>query len=492
MKNYMMLVGLMMAMAWFLNAQETEVVEGEKSPQPSYGYGSDDSAPAGSIETESAIRPESPAGSEEVAEAPKTASLPMIRTVEKGSSDEPDAATASLWSRVQWNATVDMQVDKEMWDEFYDKSKSHLQTYNLIQTRRRTMVDDFWLRVALRAKYKLQNFESAFALRFYPYWTLRREGTFQQGEDLDKFLDVLEINQAYLKAFKDYKYEEKELGVFFKVGRDGLLTTGSQLFGNYLELPTGGYGEATKANVTGPFKNRKVFANMMEVGCTFKLGDIVSGNTSLMIGGNFNNKKWYSAGSNPESELMDSKLTAGFSRAYQDLYFLKDFIHVGGGYRVYTTYGDKKESRVTGVDDTGAIITEMVTVQGQSKYINGEWGVDVTFTPQCKLYTEFGFQKLGVGSTTGVIRPFTAGITIPTGNVLDLLAIEIENVSDTYFNCKSMRDQVGNREGTESFAWGVVTEKWLLKDRVSVAWGVYTGSAYGDMKTSFRLTSNFD
>jgi len=486
------------AAAGYLSAQDTDSAEGgvESTPTSLFSSESDESGQVQQIETTSGVRPE-PVAEPEASESRAMSS--DAEDTEEGAEPESSEDNGSLLSKVQWNATADMQVDKEMWDEFYDKSPSNVQTYNLTKTRHRTMVDDFWMRVALRAKFRTKYFESAFALRFYPYWTLRRQGPFRDGEDLDRYLDVLEINQAYLKTFKEYTRDDTKWGVFFKVGRDGLLTTGSQLFGNYLELPTGGYGETLKPNVTGPFLNRKVFANMMETGFSFTLGDLMSGKTSLMVGGNFNNKKWYSSGSNPESELLDSKLTAGFTRGYQDLYFWKDRIHLGGGYRVYTTYVDDAEYRpvqtaagADSLDDSGEVVTEYVEFQGQRKYRNGEWVVDVTFTPDCKLYTEFGFQKLGVGSSTGVIRPFTAGITIPTGKVLDVLAVEVENVSDTYFNDKSMRDQVGTRKGTKSFAWGIVTEKWLLKDRVCVDWGVYTGSAYGDMKTSFRLTSNFN
>jgi hypothetical protein len=111
--------------------------------------------------------------------------------------------------------------------------------------------------------------------------------------------------------------------------------------------------------------------------------------------------------------------------------------------------------------------------------------------PGLKLYSEFGYQKLGAISETGIVRPFTAGITIPTGGVLDLLAFEIENVSNTFFSNLSRRDPVGNRKDTKSFAWGIVIDKWFLEDRAGVSWGVYTGNPYGDMKTSLRLTSNF-
>jgi hypothetical protein len=416
------------------------------------------------------------------------------RSATDSPEDESKAGSAakdrkSILSNVQWGGTVDMQADKEMWDELSTDSKNRLQSASLNQWYRKVM-DDFWLRVALRAKYSSKYFESAFALRFYPYWTMRRKGDFQSSKDLDRYLELFEINQAYLKTFKDYKNGDNEFGLHFKIGRDGLLSTGSQLFGNYLELPTGGYGESRSNMVTGPFKNRKVFANQLEIGLNFKIGDVISGTTSLMRGSNVNNRQWYTAPEPAISEEMDSRLSAGFTRGYQDLIFWNERIHLGAGFRVYTTKVTKSK-QLHFINESNEPDSTETTFITDSKYVNGDWTFDVTFLPGLKLYSEFGYQRLGSISETGIIRPFTAGLTIPTGEILDLLAVEIENVSNTFFSNVSRRDPIGNRKATKSFAWGIVIDKWFIKDRAGVSWGVYTGNAYGDMKTSLRLTSNF-
>jgi hypothetical protein len=270
-------------------------------------------------------------------------------------------------SDVQWGATVDMQVDKEMGDEFGMDSKNRLQHSSLTHAYRR-IVDDFWMRVALRAKYQYRFIESAFALRFYPYWTLRRKGGFEKGADLDMFMDVLEINQAYIKFYKEYNSNSNKFAAHLKIGRDGLLSTGSQLFGNYLELPTAGYGDSRSANVTGPFKNRKVFANQLEIGFNFKISDVLSGTTSLMRGGNVNNRQWYTAPSPAISEEMDSRLSAGFTRGYQDLYFWNERIHFGAGFRIYTTKVSKT-AQLYFTNESNELDSTVTSFATNSKYI---------------------------------------------------------------------------------------------------------------------------
>lgn len=492
-----------MAAAVYVKAQDGDAADTavENSLEPPFGYDSVTSDPveesdkAEGREINAVVTPatfESGASLEYQASTSSTTSAPEESDEEYR---EPRETTGleKMKSRLKFGATVDMQVERGMWDVFGMDDKKRLH-YSALSDQYRQAADDFWMRVALREMYRSRHFESAFALRFYPYWTMRRSGSaFQPGSDagdLKMNLDVLEINQAYLKTFKEYVVNDNRFRIHFKIGRDGLLSTGSQLFGNYLELPTAGYGETRKSNVVGPFKNRKVFANQIEVGFNFNIDDVMSGKTSLMIGGNVNNQQWYTAPTPQISENMDSKLSAGFTRGYQDLYFWKNRVHVGGGFRVYTTKITKTEEREF-YDSTGAPYTESVSFAADARYINGDWVFDIVILPDLKFYSEFGFQKLGINSSTGIVRPFTAGFTIPTGGVLDVLAIEIENVADTFFSDKSMRDEIGNREKTNSFAWGIVTEKWLLKDeRVGVAWGVYSASPYGDMKTSFRITSN--
>ncbi len=479
MKNFIISLIFLITAALYLNAQDSFADTGLSYPSTtsqSYEETATDEGSRFSENTEKVLNEITTVNSEN-------------SESEQNIPEATEEGKRSVLSHVQWGATVDMQVDKEMWDEFGEDMKNRLQYASLTHWYRK-VADDFWLRVALRAKYSHKYFESAFSLRFYPYWTMRRKGDFQTGNDLNRYLDVLEINQAYLKTFKNFGNEDRNFGLHFKVGRDGLLSTGSQLFGNYLELPTAGYGESRNVTVVGPFKNRKVFANQLEIGLNFKFGDFFSGTTSLMLGGNVNNKQWYSAPTPPISEEMDSKLSAGFTRGYQDFYFWKERIHLGAGFRVYTTKATKTEPVVT-IDEEGLAETTSTSFPADSRFINGDWTFDITILPDCKFYSEFGFQKLGFRSIAGVVRPFTAGITIPTGGILDILAVEIENVSNTFFSDVSRRDPVGNRKDTRSFAWGIVIDKWFIKERAGISWGVYTGNAYGDMKTSLRLTSNF-
>jgi hypothetical protein len=476
---------MIMMTAGHLKAQDSTTFEADtESPTSFFNTDSQEAEPVESTET---VSDGSDATSSLIEPSEETTRRVSMLRAAVDHDDESEEAAVSVYPRVKWGATVDMQVDKDMYDEFSQDNKVRLQSDDFTGAYRQR-ADDFWLRVALRGMYRYKYFESAFALRFYPYWTMRRLGKFQDGKDLARYLDVLEINQAYLKVFKEYEHVDNNFSVHLKIGRDGLLSTGSQLFGNYLELPTGGYGDGRIATVTGPFKNRKVFANMMEVGFTFSLGEMIRGKTSMMIGGNVNNQMWYTSPTPAISEAMDSKLTSGFTRGYQDFYLWKERIHLGAGFRVYTTKKDDQKD-VPNVNDTG---TTRVTFSNDNRYINGDWTFDFTFLPDCKFYSEFGFQKLGAKSSTGIIRPFCAGLTIPTAGVLDVLAIEVENVADTFFSKKSMRDPVGNRKDIESFAWGIVTEKLFLDGRVGVAWGVYTGNVYGDMQTSLRLTSNFN
>ncbi len=485
-----MVLTILTAAAVFLNAQDTTVeTSAESSPAPLL---SEEYSTFRSTE-----EPESTGSSEEdrsevrqsanSAEHLKNTGLPGVLPDEEA-RDEPVSEKEPPLSGVQWGATIDMQVDKEMWDEFSMDTKNR-SSQEILTTWYRDLVDDFWMRIALRGSYHAKYLESAFALRFYPYWTMRREGKFESGLDLSKQLEVIEINQAFLKVFKEYATDDNRFTIHFKIGRDGLLTTGSQLFGNYLELPTAGYGVSRKASVVGPFKNRKVFTNQIETGFHFEIGEVISGRTSLMIGGNVNNQKWYTAPSPQILERMDSKFSAGFTRGYQDLYFWKERIHLGGGYRVYTTKGDK-HTHIKFVNDSNQVDSFPTKFTEDKRFVNGDWTFDIRILPGLLFYSEFGYQRLGFGVERTILRPFTAGITIPTGGVLDLLAVEVENVSNTFFNDKSYRDPIGNRRGTNSFAWGIVTEKWFFGERAGVAWGVYSASPYGDMKTSLRITSN--
>ena len=507
MKKTVTITILLMAAAGYLSAQDTESVDSavESSPAPLFDYDeSSTTTPKEDSEFEQNNKVledepiESLSGSTNLMgyeEASTASPAPGTDNTNDKVEVEPIAEQTrfeELKSHFTFGATVDMQVGKEMWDVFDMDDKKRLQHQSLSHGYRQAF-DDFWLRAALRLIYRSEYVESRLALRFYPYWTMRRKGKFQDGQDLERYLDILEINEAYLKVFKEYKTGENRFTPHFKIGRDGLLTTGSQLFGNYLELPTAGYGAARSSDVVGPFKNRKVFANQIELGFNFNLDEVMSSKTSIMIGGNVNNQQWYSAPTPAISEEMDSKLTAGFTRGYQDLYFWKERVHIGGGFRVYTTKISKNEDRVF-YDSLGLPDTQSVYFATDSRYVNGDWTVDFglpDILPGFKVYFEFGYQRLGALSNTGITRPFTAGIMIPTGGLLDILAVEIENVADTFFSDKSMRDRIGNRGETNSFAWGLVTEKWLISDQmVGVVWGVYSASPYGDMRTSLRLTAN--
>ncbi|MBN1307152.1 MAG: hypothetical protein JXA18_04495 [Chitinispirillaceae bacterium] len=397
--------------------------------------------------------------------------------------------------KLHYSATIDMQVDKEMYDEFVDGGSNRFRLPNLQGTYRK-IVDDFWMRVALRGSLELTHFETALALRFYPYWMMRRMDRDNDRGDMEPYLDLTELNQAYLKVFADYSMDDSlnRFHIYLKIGRDGLLNSCSQLFGNYLDLPTAGYGDSRYINVVGPFKNRKVFANQLELGFTFKIGDLVSGRTSAMIGGNVNNEKWYTAPNPALFQLMDSRLSAGFSRVYQDIFLWNDRIHLGGGFRIYTTKVDKTEPviTVTMVEGVELRDTSVTTFVADSRYVNGDWTFDIvpfTHVSDFKFYSEFAYQRLGVGSSTGIVRPFNMGITIPTGNVVDILAIEFENAAKTFFSTESMRDKIGNRK-SHSGAWGIVVEKNFM-DHVIVAWGLYTANPSGDLKTTLRLSSGF-
>lgn len=384
-------------------------------------------------------------------------------------SAENNLATRIL-SPLKYAATVDMQLEKKMYDEFSGKSESRFYLSNARGVRK--TVDDFWLRVAIRASYQLEYFESAFALRFYPYWTMRREGSFPDGKDLQRYFDVIEVNQAYLKGFKDYSNGNFSAKIHLKIGRDGLLNSCSQLFGNYLDQPAGGYGDSRNDNITGPFKNRKIFANQIEVGTMFNIGTLLSIKTSTMIGNNLNNEKWYGAPQPTLFQQFDSKLSAGFVRGYLDVFALSERLHFGTGFRNYSTFVDSGD----------------VFVKNNSFF--AQWAFDVTIIPDLKFYAEIAYQCLGFESSTGIVRPINIGITVPTMKILDVLAFEFENVADTYFSDKSMRDAIGGRRPTLAFGWGIVAEK-RFADRFSIAWGLYTGNPTGDLKTTLRLTSDF-
>lgn len=500
MKRNSIVIILLMAVAMCLYAQDTLVTEtaeesstvssfGDENLRASY---SDELETEQSEETDSTETSGAMFGTSPEVEKTAAVSFNMSSKHEPDNENQPvDGREEVSRSKFDFNATVDMQADREMYDVFVQFEKKRTAWKAGLNQPYRRAADDFWMRVALRGMYRSKNFESAFALRFYPYWTMRRPGIFfTQGPDLEYMLDVLEINQAYLKTFKEYAVNDNNFSIHFKIGRDGLLSTGSQLFGNYLELPTAGYGLTRTTNVVGPFKNRKVFANQIEVGFNFRVGDIVSGKTSLMVGANVNNRQWYLAPIPPISEEMDSKLSAGFTRGYQDIYLWNDRIRLGGGFRVYTTKVDGTKDVVE--YDVNGLPEDTITndITDEARFINGDWVFEINILPDMKFYSEFGYQKLGNESSTGIVRPFTAGLTFPTGGVLDVFALEVENVAETFFSDKSMRDKVTNRGKTNSFAWGIVIDKWLLKDRVNVAWGVYSSSPFGDMKTSFRLTSN--
>jgi hypothetical protein len=411
--------------------------------------------------------------------APKAEAYPLSTPpaiVQGKDSAAPKVKTDA--SPFKFSAILDMQVEKQMYDEFSRNSTNRISNTNV--SGYRLAFDDFWLRVALRGSYQLKNLESAFSLRFYPYWTLRRQVYVDQANgtppvDILGYLDVLELNQAYIKVFKEYTPEENLMfKPHFKIGRDGLLNSCSQLFGNYLDQPSGGYGASRYVNITGPFKNRKVFANQLELGFAFNVFDMVGGLTSVMIGGNLNNQNFYNAAATQFFQIEDSKLSAGFIRAYQDLYFLDKRFHIGGGVRKYVSTQDSGSQ--------GYLV--------KATYLSTQLAFDAVICKDVKFYTEMAQQQMSSTASTGIIRPINAGLTIPTFGVLDTLAIEVENVADTYLNDLSMRDPVSGRLDTKALGWGMVIEKRYF-NRFVIDWGLFTGNATGDMKTTLRLTSLF-
>ena len=379
----------------------------------------------------------------------------------------------------KFSVVFDAQVQKNLYDE-YGAGSSTRWTQNNGAPGYQLTVDDFWLRVALKGSYQLKYLEGVFNLRFYPYWTGRRKLMEESNVygappiDFGLYLDVWELTQAYIKVFKEYS-PQKDLTFrpYFKIGRDGMLNSCSELFGNYLDQPTAGYGDDRKANVAGPFLNKKVFANQIEAGFAFNVFNMVGGRTSLMIGGNVNNNQYYSGPFPPIWQRLDSRLSAGFLRVYQDLYFMNNRVHVGGGMRDYTTT----------VDTAGNVLSK-------SHYFAAQGAFDVVIMKDMKFYTEMGMQKLGTLSSTGIVRPINMGITLPTFGVVDTLAVEFENVAETFFSDSSMRDGVGRPENTLALGWGVVVQKKYL-DKVSIAWGLFTGNAYGDMQAVLRLSTSF-
>jgi hypothetical protein len=393
----------------------------------------------------------------------------------------PQTVSKPEASPFKFSVAFDAQAQKNLYDEYGAGSSTRWSENNAVGYQ--LTVDDFWLRVALKGSYQLKYLEGVFNLRFYPYWTGRRE--FLKSADLMTggkndfalWVDVWELNQAYIKVFKEYA-PQKDLTFrpYFKIGRDGMLNSCSELFGNYLDQPAAGYGDDRKANVAGPFLNKKVFANQIEAGFAFNAFNMVGGRTSLMIGGNVNNNQYYSGPFPPIWQKLDSKLSAGFLRVYQDLYFMNNRFHVGGGVRRYTTT----------IDSIGSFGNILI----KSNYIAAQGAFDVVILKDMKFYTEIAMQKLGQASSTGIVRPINAGITIPTFGVVDTLAVEFENVAQTFFSDSSVRDGVGRPGNTLALGWGVVVQKKYL-DKVSIAWGLFTGNAYGDMQAVLRLSTGF-
>ena len=238
----------------------------------------------------------------------------------------------------------------------------------------------------------------------------------------------------------------------------------------------------------GPFLNRQVFANELEAGFSFNAFNVVGGKTSIMIGGNvsegdINNDEFYGAFN--VFQILDSKLTAGFIRVYQDLYFLNSRIHIGGGIRNYSTPMDTGSSPHINFAD--------------NNFFSAQGAFDAVIIPDMKFYAELAMQKTPWVDYIGfsqpirpvLLRPITMGLTIPTFGVVDTLAVEFENVGKTYFSDQSMRDSVSQRTGpTMALAWGVVVQKKFL-NRFNIAWGLYTGDQYGDMAATLRLSTYF-
>jgi hypothetical protein len=421
--------------------------------------------------------------------------MPAAAVETDSTAPVPQSTPKAGASPLRFSAVFDVQVQKNLYDEYGAGSSTRFPSSNNIFHGYQQTFDDFWLRVTLKGSYQLKNLEGVFNLRFYPYWTLRRkfldESNLYNGTkpDLALYADVFELNQAYIKVFKEYSLKEDlTFRPSFKIGRDGVLNSCSQLFGNYLDQPTGGYGADRKVNIIGPFLNKKVFANQIEAGFTFNAFNMIGGRTSLMIGGNVNNNQFYSGPLPQIYQIEDSKLSAGFWRVYQDLYFMNDRFHIGGGLRDYSTT----------VDTGGYVLSK-------SHYFSAQGAFDVVIMKDMKFYTEIAMQKLGVLSSTGIVRPINMGITIPTFGVVDTLAVEWENVGPTpifhnpiysllynkpFFNPHSMRDEVGGRTPTLALGWGIVMQKKYL-DKISIAWGLFTGNAYGDMQAVLRLSTGF-
>jgi hypothetical protein len=399
--------------------------------------------------------------------------MPAIAQGKDTTASKTDAAP------FKFSAVMDIQVEKQLYDEFFRGSPTRIS--NATVSGYRQVIDEFWMRVALKGTYKLEYLESAINLRFYPYWTMRRKvyvdpssGT--NPTDLLGYLDVIELNQAYIKAFKNYLPRENlTFRPTLKVGRDGLLNSCSQLFGNYLDQPTGGYGDSRYVNITGPFKNRKVFANQFELGFAFNVFDMVGGATSLMVGGNLNNSNFYNATATQFFQIEDSKLSAGFFRIYQDMFFLNNRLHLGAGFRKYVS-----------VQDSAATAGYLI----KTNYVTAQIACDAMIAKDMKFYTEMAVQKMSSTASTGIVRPINVGITLPTFGMLDTLAVEFENVANTFFSDQSMRDAVYGHTPTRALGWGIITEKRYF-NRFVVDWGLYSGNPAGDMKTTMRVTSIF-
>jgi hypothetical protein len=394
------------------------------------------------------------------------------------------ADSTSVATGFKFKAIVETQVQKDLWDEFGDSTTRF--TSNMINGYQEA-VEDFFMRVSLIGSYRLNNLEGVFNLRFYPYWTLQRQiPNAGSAPDLASYLDLIEINQAYIKTFKEYTpHKDLTFEPWFKAGRDQIQNSCGQIFGNYLDQPVGGYNysavpDTSNITPTGPLWNRMVFANEIEAGFSFNVYNMVGGRTSVMIGGNVsdgnvNNNGLYEAFNFYQS--LDSKLSAGFYRIYQDFYFLNSRIHIGGGVRDYST-----------TVDTGIL--------AKFDFFSAQGAFDAVIMKDMKIYTEMAMQRqppepnLGI-STESIIRPINAGLTIPTFGVADTLAVEFENIGKTYFSNQSMRAQVGPRTGSSmALAWGFVVQKKFW-DRVNLGWGLYTADNYGDLASILRLSTYF-
>lgn len=380
-----------------------------------------------------------------------------------------NAQGSSDSSKLTVSATVDIQVDKKMYDENYAEIANDYAKYNRFQSVLflRKAVDDYWLRGDLKILYTSALFENSLVLRVFPKFTLKQRDFGPEPEDL-RYIPLFDLIKAYLKVRREYSGSQ----LFLKLGRDEMLNTCGQLFGNYLENPVGGYGAKTSSNIIGPFKNRAVSANQIEVGARLNFSDMLESRTSVIVGGNLNNDQWYSSGVPAIYELMDSRLNGKFYRAYQDFYLFDNRIHAGAGYRNYSTMGDSDNILIP------------------LHFINAAVAFDAVIFPGMKIYTEFGYQKLGQKSRTGIMRPVLLGLTIPTGGALDQLGIELENAGETYISSKSTRDNSLGRVKTVALAYGLTAEKRFAQ-RCNVAWAIYPGNAYGDLTTSLRISTYF-